>query len=393
MKKTALLLICISLMLSMASCEFTGKPGADGSDIPSTEDSITKDASKTEDSATNDSIVKDDSSEDEDKVTTSEPTEGIKYELSSDGSFATVVGYEGTATDIHFLKEYEGAPVTKIGANAFKENKDITSVTIHNGIKEIEGWAFFECSSLTSLKFENGSTLTIIHQYVFQSTALSKLVIPESVTHIGALAFAGCLSLNSITIPSTTLIGDNAFQNTGYFNNENNWENGVLYIGTHLINVKLEYEGEVVVREGTTTIAGSAFSYRQDVTRVVMPDSVVSISEMAFYYCTDLEEVVLSKNLAYIGFEAFYHSYIHGDFIIPKSVKTIEASAFRYAVVNRVFYEGTKDDWNNIAMGNYNDVFKNNEEIGWFYYYSESSPEEPRKYWHYDENGNIVIWK
>lgn len=392
MKKIALLLICIFLMLSMASCEFIDKPGADGSDIPSTEDSITNDASKTEDSATNDSIVKDDSSEDEDEVTTSEPTEGIKYELSSNGSFATVVGYEGTATDIHFLKEYEGAPVTKIGTNAFKENKDITSVTIHNGIKEIEGWAFFECSSLTSLKFENGSTLTIIHQYVFQSTALSKLVIPESVTHIGALAFAGCLSLNSITVPSTTLIGDSAFYNTGYFNNEDNWDNGVLYIGTHLINVKLEYKGEVIVKEGTTTIAGSAFCYRQDVTRVVMPDSVVCIAEMAFYYCS-LEEIVLSKNINYIGFEAFYHGNIHGDFIIPKSVKTIEHSAFRYASASRVFFEGTTDDWNNIYIGNFNDVFKYNQEFGWFYYYSESAPSEGWKYWHYDESGNIVIWK
>ena len=387
MKKIALLLICISLMLSMASCEFTDKPDADRAEIPSREDSTSKDTTKTEDS-----IIKDDSSEDEDKVTTSEPTEGIKYELSSDGSFATVVGYEGTATDIHFLKEYEGAPVTKIGANAFKENKDITSVTIHNGIKEIEGWAFFECSSLTSLKFENGSALTIIHQYVFQSTALSKLVIPESVTHIGALAFAGCLSLNSITVPSTTLIGDSAFYNTGYFNNEDNWENGVLYIGTHLINVKLEYKGEVIVKEGTTTIAGSAFCYRQDVTRVVMPDSVVSISEMAFYYCS-LEEIVLSKNINYIGFEAFYHGYIHGDFIIPKSVKTIEDSAFRYALANRVFFEGTTDDWNNIYIGNFNDVFKHNEESGRFYYYSESAPSEGWKYWHYDESGNIVIWK
>ena len=107
MKKIVLLLICISLTLSMASCEFIDKPDADGADVPTTGDSNVKD------------------NLDDDEATTAEPTEGIKYRVSSNGEFAVAVGYEGTATDIHFLKEYEGAPVTKSGQMLSKRTKTL----------------------------------------------------------------------------------------------------------------------------------------------------------------------------------------------------------------------------------------------------------------------------
>ena len=43
---------------------------------------------------------------------------------------------------------------------------------------------------------------------------VAKLIIPDSVTHIGAYAFAHCSSLTSLTIPnSVTQIGNNAFDN------------------------------------------------------------------------------------------------------------------------------------------------------------------------------------
>lgn len=354
MKKLLLIIISCALILLLTSCKLFLKP-----------------------------------EEQEEKEPT--PTEGIKYEVSENGEYATAVAYYGDDTDIHFLKTYEGVPVTHIASEAFIRHPYITSVTIHSGIQEIGGMAFYKCSALTKLTFEKNSTLKIINKYVFQETALESVDIPENVEMIGALAFAGCPSLNSIIVPSTTLIGDNAFQNTGYYNNEDNWEDGVLYLGTHLICVKLEYKGEVIIKEGTTTIAGSAFCYRDNVTKVVMPDSVTAIGELAFYQ-TDLDEIVLSKNLIYIGFQAFYSSHISSGLIIPKSLKTIEHDAFYYASINRVFYEGTKIDWNNIEIGSHNDVFESLEKYGWFYYYSETAPTGPWKYWYYDENGNPTVW-
>ncbi len=66
---------------------------------------------------------------------------------------------------------------------------------------------------------------------------LTSVTIPNSVTNIGDYAFWGCDSLTSITIPNSIIsIGANAFEWTGYYNNESNWTDGVLYIGNCLMN-------------------------------------------------------------------------------------------------------------------------------------------------------------
>ena len=46
-------------------------------------------------------------------------TLGIIYQISSNGSYAEIVDYTGTATDIIISNEYNGVPVTKICSNAF----------------------------------------------------------------------------------------------------------------------------------------------------------------------------------------------------------------------------------------------------------------------------------
>ena len=316
-----------------------------------------------------------------------DPTEGIIYEISADATHATVIGYTGTETVINFAKVYEGAPVTKIKSEAFKGNTTITSVTIHNGIKEVEGYAFHSCSALVNLNFEKNSTLEIIGDYAFSNCAIQAVEIPESVQKIGALAFNYCLELNDIIVPSHTIIGDQAFMYTGYANNEANWEDGVLYLGTHFLKAKMDYKGDVIIKEGTTTIAGFAFGYCRDIDKIVIPDSVVAIGDLAFYEAGLHENLILPKNLKYIGNWAFYSisvSYIY----IPKDIEFIGGAAFNDISVFGVYFGGTEADWNdmdNIAKGEFNRVD--------IYYYSESTPATDGYFWHYDENGNIVIWR
>lgn len=61
-----------------------------------------------------------------------------------------------------------------------------------------------------------------------------------TVTSIGDSAFFEHSNITSITIPdSVTSIGSEAFINTAYYNNNNNWDKeGVLYINKHLIKAK-----------------------------------------------------------------------------------------------------------------------------------------------------------
>ena len=85
--------------------------------------------------------------------------------------------------------------------------------TIPEGIKQIAGGAFRNCSGLTSITIPN--SVTSIGQEAFEyCSSLTSITIPNSVTSIGRYAFSGCSRLTSVTIGSgVTSIGDRAFDN------------------------------------------------------------------------------------------------------------------------------------------------------------------------------------
>lgn len=112
----------------------------------------------------------------------------------------------------------------------------------------------------------------------------AEIIIPlrslegDRVTGIGASAFKDCSKVTAITIPeSVTSIGESAFSNTAYYNDESNWENGVLYIGKYLIEVKAELTNSYTIKEGTKSIADFAFANCTALKNVTIPSSVSSI--------------------------------------------------------------------------------------------------------------------
>ena len=88
-------------------------------------------------------------------------------------------------------------------------SRNVTEVILDNRATEINQRAFQDCSSLTSVNFENNSQLTSISEAAFlRCNSLASITIPESVKSIGNYAFNTCSSLTSITIPeSVTSIG------------------------------------------------------------------------------------------------------------------------------------------------------------------------------------------
>ena len=242
------------------------------------------------------------------------------FEYTVTGDEATITGYTGSAKSLVIPSELGGKPVTEIGI-----------------------FAFALCDSLT------------------------EVTIPEGVTSIGNAAFSGCSSLTEVTIPkSVTSIGDSAFYNCDalktvyYGGSQTDW--GKISIGSdndpllkaEIICAIQESNGFAYTVTGDeATITG----YTGSAKNIVIP------SELG------------GKPVTAIADKAFY-GYKTPNIYIPKTIKKIGEDAFWGTVISDEFrficYEGTKNEWANIA------IQKGNEQLD--PKYLEGDPPSARPY-------------
>jgi len=197
----------------------------------------------------------------------------------------------------------------------YPAGKTDSEYVIPNSVTSIGYSAFENCTSLTSVTIPD--SVTSIGYGVFQGcTSLTSVTIPNSVTSIDSSAFSSCTSLIGITIPnSVTSIGDSAFYNTAYYNDESNWDNGVLYISDCLIDTNYNFDSttDYIIKDGTRIIADYALSHCDNLTSVTIPNSVTSIGDSAFSDCTSLKSVTIGNSVTSIGSSAFYNTAYYND--------------------------------------------------------------------------------
>ena len=160
--------------------------------------------------------------------------------------------------------------VTTIGAYAFEDCDNLTSVTIPNSVTTIGEVAFIDCTNLTSITIPN-SVKTIGLSAFQDCDNLTSVTIPNSVTTVGDCAFYKCFGLTSVTIPnSVTTIGYAAF-------------------------AYCESLTSVTIPDSVTTIGEWAFDSCKNLTSVTIPNSVTTIGKFAFYDCDNLSEETKNK--------------------------------------------------------------------------------------------------
>lgn len=222
--------------------------------------------------------------------------------------------------------------VSKIGAYSFSGGSQITSVTISNTVTSIGEGAFYNCQNLKEISisenitsigdgaFECCNSLTtfnvdpknelykakegVLFNHDF-STLLAypsvkgEYIIPDYVKIIGIGAFAGCVDLLSITIPSSVIsINEEAFFGCSGLTN-------------------------ISIPESVNNIGEYAFGQCTGLTSIIIPRSIETLSYFLFYRCTGLKSVTIPNSVKEIGGWAFAYCSGLSDIEIPTSVTKI----------------------------------------------------------------------
>ncbi|MDE6413429.1 MAG: leucine-rich repeat domain-containing protein [Eubacterium sp.] len=224
-----------------------------------------------------------------------ETNQDYKYFILEDGTIE-ILTYSGSEKNLSIPAIIDGYKVTSIGLEAFENNENLNTIYIPDSITSIFYNAFSGCTALTEINVDpNNKYFTSVNGTLYNKNktelvkyagakAGTSFTIPNSVTKIISCAFDSAYNLTNISIPNTiTKIEDSAFSNSGYYDNENNWLNGVLYLGNYLLEADAAAElGAYSIKKGTTLIADNAFEYCDDLTSVTIPSSVKTIGDYAF---------------------------------------------------------------------------------------------------------------
>ena len=112
---------------------------------------------------------------------------------------------------------YSSANPLSNGGALYLNGKEVKDLVIPDDVTKIGNFAFFRCSSLTSIEIPNSVT-SIGEEAFYDCISLTSVSIGNSVTSIGEKAFYYCNSLKIITVNATTPpdCGDYIFEGVDY---------------------------------------------------------------------------------------------------------------------------------------------------------------------------------
>lgn len=237
------------------------------------------------------------------------------WELDLRTGVITISGY-GPMTN-YFSSQNKKSPI--------KGNKKVTKAIIREGITSIGANFFEECENLSSVQIPNTVT-SIGFGAFYHCTSLTSVELPVSVKEIGAYAFRACYNLKDISLPPLVKgIQDKTFNDelqakltASLASNKSGSSNNSSKPSYKTINdVVFTADGKTLVKYPANK---PALSY-------IVPDGVEVIGDNAFDGVR-VTEIRLPNTLKKIGKRAFANNPEIKNIKFPASLTTIEDYAF-----------------------------------------------------------------
>ena len=226
----------------------------------------------------------------------------------------------------------------RIVSNSYDSVKNVCILKFDKDVTEIWDLAFWGCSSLTSITIP--PSVKKIGKNAFSGCSnLTSITIPPSVTEIGNDAFRGCSSLTSISIPpSVTKIGDRAFRYCtslmsiiippsvreigGVAFADCSSLTSIIVSKDNKVYDSREDCNAIIHTESNTLISGCK--------NTIIPPSVREIGNCAFYGCDSLTSISIPPSVTKIGDGEFSDCPNLTEIRIPKGCNVTE-QAFKYS--------------------------------------------------------------
>lgn len=205
------------------------------------------------------------------------------YQLQESTDGKVIVNADGMAVleenagDVMDIDVADDVKTAKADKNGFVIEKGVLKkytgsggdITIPDGVKSIENYAFGNSPSVTSV------------------------TIPKSLESMDGNVFSFCMKLKEIKVS----------KNNQYFSSKN----GILYDKKKkvLLQCPREMEGDIIIPKTVVKIGDEAFWNCYYLTSISIPESVTSIGKYAFHFCLRLLNATIPKNVKSIGVGAF----------------------------------------------------------------------------------------
>ncbi|MDD4843033.1 MAG: leucine-rich repeat domain-containing protein [Anaerotignum sp.] len=188
----------------------------------------------------------------------------LYYKASAEG--ITILGAKGRASQLHIPETIDGKPVVALGAFAF-------AIETEQPMAEEE--------SLGEISFCLETEERTAPPPQEEGDALVRIVLPDTICHIGASAFFGCSALRAILLP-----------------------------------------------EGLEEIAPNTFSGCSHLEALTLPEKIKKIGCYAFYDCHTIKTLAIPKKVHTIERYAFYNCRSLTKMNIPKNAEHLETGLF-----------------------------------------------------------------